>query len=301
MNGIIVGDVLDLAVTLPPASVQAIVTSPPYWGQRDYGLPPTAWPEVTFVPFDSCPPVTIPVWRGCLGREETPLAYTAHLTHVFRLLRAALHPTGTAWLNLGDAYCTRSAQRHDGMRTAIRNFGDATVSLPSWSAYAAEGRTRYSSRLKAHGLKDKDLIGLPWRVAFALQQDGWFIRQDCVWAKKNSVPEPIKDRPSRAHEFVFLLARSTRYHCDIKAAGTAAEPLRARRSWWLVRTSRGATSHTATYPPDLIEPLILASTRPGDTVLDPFVGSGTTYDVCQRLGRECVGFDLDPASAREAS
>lgn len=253
---------------------------------------------MTFVPFDSMPAITIPAWRGCLGREETPLEYTAHLVAVFRLLRPALHATGTAWLNLGDAYCTRSAQRHDGMRTAIRNFADATVPLPSWSDYAAEGRTRYSSRLKANGLKDKDLIGLPWRVAFALQQDGWFIRQDCVWAKKNSVPEPIKDRPSRAHEFVFLLAKSTRYHCDIKAAGTPVEPLRARRSWWLIRTSRGETSHTATYPPDLVEPLILASTRPGDTVLDPFVGSGTTYDVCQRLGRECVGFDLDPASAR---
>jgi DNA modification methylase len=261
-------------------SMQCCVTSPPYWGLRDYGT------------------------EGQIGLESTPDAYVAKMVSVFREVRRVLKDDGTLWLNLGDSYCS------------IR-WGDGTAPPPSNTGNkAALSMTRMSD-----GLKPKDLVGIPWRVAFALQADGWYLRSDIIWSKPNPMPESVTDRPTKAHEYIFLMSKSERYYYDADAIaersiegakrfngghnvgadrhdnnrndGTIITT-RNKRSVWEVVSQPYAEAHFATFPRKLIEPCILAGCPVGGFVLDPFAGSGTTLMVAKHLNRRAVGIELNP-------
>lgn len=320
------GHVLDRLADLPPECAQTCVTSPPYWGLRDYGVPGVEWPAVRFAPMAGLPEVDVPTWTGCLGLESEPLAFVGHLVHVFREVRRVLKDDGTLWLNLGDSY-TRAGGTGRG----------ATSQLAGRKVASAQ---RQQGAVPA-GLEQKQLLGIPWRVAFALQADGWWLRSDVIWAKPNPMPESVTDRPTKAHEYVFLLAKSERYFYDADAvrepesasstaryayagqdgrinkagdyAAAAAgadrgivngrlknprvptDGKRNARSVWTITPKPYHGAHFATMPPDLARTCILAGSRPGDIVLDPFSGSGTTGLVAHELGRRYVGVELNPA------
>ena len=303
---ILLGSCLTLLPTLPDRSVHACVTSPPYWGLRDYGAP------------------------GQLGLEPTPEEYVANLVAVFREVRRVLREDGTVWLVLGDSYAGSwgNQGRRPGRGTQRPVSGPTTQRFGGYGTLHT--RTRTGSWVGDHPvLKPKDLVGVPWRVAFALQADGWYLRSDVVWAKPNPMPESVRDRPTRSHEYVFLLAKGERYHYDRAAVMEPAvsthgsgngyrRPARLsyadrggdapwrpaahrnRRSVWTVPTRAFKGAHFATFPEALIEPCVLAGCPPGGTVLDPFFGAGTTGVVCARLGRACVGIELNPAYAEIA-
>lgn len=282
---------------------QTCVTSPPYFGLRDYGH------------------------DGQLGLEQTPDEYVANMVEVFRCVRDVLSDDGTLWLNIGDSY----ASYRDGKATPDSTRGASTGTLvPKGSA-----RNRMSSTFAGTNIKHKDLIGIPWRLAFALQTDGWYLRQDIIWHKPNPMPESVRDRCTKAHEYIFLLTKSARYWYDSEAVKEAAkfgehhakysgtykrhkveamqtqgatngenyqrgmqqamkDPLnRNRRSVWTVATRPYKGAHFATFPPDLIEPCILAGSRERDIVLDPFIGSGTTAAVAIQHGRQYIGCELN--------
>lgn len=186
---------------LVPESFHTCVTSPPYWGLRDYGIPPTKWPEVTYTPMPGLPAITVPAWTGCLGLEPTPEMFVAHTVAVFREVWRLLRPDGTLWINYGDTYA----------KAGISGLGDPTIGERNLG-----GMKPLAKRIPP-GLKPKDLVGIPWRVAFALQADGWFLRMDNVWNKPNCMPESVQDRPTKAHEYVFLLTKSERYYYDAEA------------------------------------------------------------------------------------
>lgn len=306
------GNASEALSLLPPESVQCCVTSPPYWGLRDYGLPPTHWPVVEFIPMAGLPPVVVPPWSGCLGLEPEPLAFVAHLVHVFREVRCVLAEDGTLWLNLGDSYAS------------VGKWGGSSGGKHAKGLHGDTGVGR-GKRSFGEGLKNKDLIGIPWRVAFALQADGWYLRSDVIWAKPNPMPESVGDRPTKAHEYVFLLAKSERYasaadaireemvkgsagsrfdagKTGVNGAGRVGHggrndnPMgRNARTVWPISTQPYDGAHFATMPSALAERCILAGSRPGDTVLDPFSGAGTTGLVSLRTGRRFVGVDLNPA------
>ena len=276
--------------------VQMCVTSPPYWGLRDYGH------------------------DGQLGLEATPDEYVSNMVGVFRLVRDLLADDGTLWLNLGDSY----ASFRDGKATPDTTRGDSDGTLvPKGSA-----KNRMASTFTGSSIKHKDLVGIPWRVAFALQADGWYLRQDIIWAKPNPMPESVTDRCTKAHEYIFLLSKSGRYYFDAKAIAEPSlypddkrRPLGSKGAWqmdgreqrengggvaydhdtstrnkrsvWAVPTAPYSGAHFATFPPALIEPCILAGSRTGDVVLDPFFGSGTTGEVCERLGRKWIGLEIN--------
>jgi DNA modification methylase len=305
MNQIVQGDALESLRAIPSQSVHCCVTSPPYWGLRDYGV------------------------SGQLGLEPTPQEYVSRMVDVFREVRRVLRDDGTLWLNLGDSYAANRAYQ---VPSRLMN-GDATN-----AAQAADGHGMKATDI---GLKPKDLVGIPWRVAFALQEDGWYLRQDIIWHKPNPMPESVTDRCTKAHEYIFLMAKSERYYYDQGAvkegcasgpsdikkmvekknridakhfhqdpgAMPAANPRtnvgnkravgspegRNRRSVWTVATHSFSGAHFATFPPDLIKPCILAGCPEGGTVLDPFFGSGTTGVVATQLGREYLGIELKPS------
>jgi DNA modification methylase len=280
------GDCLDILPTLESQSIQSVVTSPPYWGLRDYGLPPIVWPAVSYAPMPGLPEMGFEEWRGCLGLEPSPEMYVAHLVHVFRLVREVLRDDGTCWHNMGDSYSASpkgnlNGQDKSGL-TSTRTQENAPAGIDKRSI----------------GLKPKDLIGIPWRAAFALQADGWWLRSDIIWAKPNPMPESVIDRPTRAHEYLFLLAKSARYYYDAdairephKAESIERDKLgwnaafkgrhtmpgekrphstdrngflnpggRNKRTVWRVATQPYPEAHFATFPPALIEPCILAGT-----------------------------------------
>ena len=299
-----VGDALEVLCTLPDESVQCCVTSPPYWGLRDYGT------------------------DGQLGLEPTPFLYVEDLVTAFGEVRRVLRDDGTLWLNLGDSYTT-------GGSTSARAQDPKSVS-PDGAALLRVGTPR--------GLKPKDLVGIPWRVAFALQADGWYLRSDIIWSKPNPMPESVTDRPTKAHEYVFLFSKSQRYFYDADAIKTTAKypdgPNSPRsiksphgqgftrradkqrghgrrhagfndrwdamskseqqakganaRSVWTITTKPYPGAHFATFPPELAERCIKAGSRASDTVLDPFGGSGTTAAVATKLGRNAIHIDLNP-------
>jgi DNA modification methylase len=306
-------DCLETLRQLPSESVNCCVTSPPYWGLRDYGV------------------------AGQLGLEATPEEYVTEMVQVFREVRRVLRDDGTLWLNLGDSYASKMNGRENG----IGSRDDCTRSCRV--ATAVPDRRDFS------GLKPKDLVGIPWRVAFALQADGWWLRSDIVWFKGNPMPESVTDRPTKAHEYVFLLAKSERYYYDqdaireplaassIARLGQNVEgqagseranggrktngPMKAvcfgggktrdghtysgnpwesdgkganKRTVWEIPTTPYPEAHFAVYPEKLVEPCILAGCPEGGTVLDPFAGSGTTLAVAQRLGRNSIGIELNP-------
>jgi site-specific DNA-methyltransferase (cytosine-N4-specific) len=254
-----IGDCRNILPTLAPGSFRTCVTSPPYWGLRDYGH------------------------HDQIGLEPTPEAYVETMVAVFRAVRRVLADDGTLWLNLGDSYATSGGagtQGASGQRADRR--------------YTAEGA---SAKGVPPGLKPKDLVGIPWRVAFALQADGWWLRSDIVWHKSNPMPESVTDRPTKAHEFVFLLSKSERYYYDAEAIKEPVSGLvtdRNRRDVWTVPSQPYAGAHFATMPEALVTPCILAGSAPGDAVLDPFLGSGTVGQVAERLGRRWAGCELNP-------
>lgn len=290
MNKVFFGDCRDTMRQLASegVKVQTCVTSPPYFGLRDYGHP------------------------GQLGLEPTPDEYVSNMVEVFRCVRDLLADDGTLWLNLGDSYAG-----------SANNGG--TTSKTMQGTQAATGRNLPTKR--GDGIKQKDLLGIPWRVAFALQADGWYLRQDIIWSKPNPMPESVTDRCTKAHEYIFMLTKRERYYYDHEAIKEPANPAnyreratvrqtppgqtrqgnlgakrgevlcetRNKRSVWTVATKPYSGAHFATFPPDLIEPCILAGAPAGGIVLDPFFGSGTTGQVCQQLGRQWIGCELNPA------
>lgn len=331
MNKVLFGDCRDSMRQLIAAGVkvQCIVTSPPYWGLRDYGHSGQLGLEKL---------------HDCLGwATGSPCGecHVCHMVDVFRLGRDLLADDGTLWLNYGDSYAStggagwqgKNGQRADRRFTASRD----TVAM------------RDMGRRPPGSLKPKDICGIPWRIAFALQADGWYLRQDIIWHKPSPMPESITDRCTKAHEYLFLLSKCARYYFDadaikepasdntharrkivpagwatgegkhtavahqtekthrkLAAAGSGTKnnssfeaamanltENRNKRSVWTVASQPYSESHFATFPPALIEPCILAGSRPGDIVLDPFFGSGTTGQVAQALGRQWIGLEIN--------
>ena len=290
---ILPGDCRTVLPTLPAGSVQCCVTSPPYYGLRDYGV------------------------AGQMGQESSPAEYVADMVALFREVRRVLADDGTLWLNIGDSYANPGHSK--GNPGSGRNSA-AKAEIGWVKPYSKTGE----------GLKNKDLIGIPWEMAFALRADGWYLRSDIIWHKPNPMPESCTDRPTSAHEHVFLFAKRDRYFYDadaIKETATASpravssrskatdkqqlegrqlngnlgwdrpEMGRNARNVWTIATQPYSSAHFATMPPALAERCIQAGTKPGDTVLDPFGGAGTTGLVADRLGRSAVLIELNPAYA----
>ncbi|QSL90501.1 DNA-methyltransferase [Pseudomonas atacamensis] len=334
---VLIGDCLALLQQMPSASVHCCITSPPYFGLRDYGV------------------------EGQIGLEDTPAAFVSRLVGVFREVRRVLRDDGTLWVNMGDTYASiaggyapeGSAGKHDTVSRATRGA-------------VLRGRRR----APPEGLKQKDLMGIPWRLAFALQDDGWYLRQDIIWHKPNPMPESVRDRCTKAHEYIFLLSKSRKYHCDMDAIredaaesslarwsqdvdgqagservpGKSNGPMKAvggrsrrdsllrvgskreqaipgqskgthrpdraesewdvatrnKRSVWTVPTHSFKGAHFATFPPDLIRPCIQAGAPRGGVVLDPFGGAGTTAVVSMQEGRRSISCELNPEYAAMA-
>lgn len=276
------GDALDVARGLPDGMARTIVTSPPYFGLRDYGE------------------------DGQIGAESSVGEYVARMVELFRELRRVLADDGTLWLNLGDSFSSAGGKSGTGVNARVGN-----------TLKQHDSRTRPVSDMPA-----KNLLGVPWRVAFALQDDGWLLRSDVIWHKPNPMPESVTDRPTKSHEYLFLFAKKPNYYYDadaiaedaekgsagstfttgktgIHGLGRASESVRVedgkrnKRTVWTVATVPFPGSHFAVYPPDLIRPCIRAGSEPGDIVLDPFSGSGTTGAVANFEGRRYVGIDLN--------
>jgi DNA modification methylase len=286
---ILLGDVRTRLSEIPDASVQSCITSPPYWGLRDYGE------------------------DAQIGLEESPQDYVDAMVKVFREVKRVLRDDGTLWLNIGDSY-SGSGKGPAG------NLG---------TAHDERNMERKHSAIVPEGLKPKDLVGIPWRVAFALQADGWYLRQDIIWAKPNPMPESVTDRCTKSHEYLFLLSKSPRYYFNNQAikepstgkSGTwsekthkarighgafnkeykpAADGLRNKRDVWFVNTKPFKGAHFAVMPEGLVEPCILAGSQSGDLILDPFTGSGTVAVVALSYGRNFIGTELNPEYAQIA-
>ncbi|OFZ54944.1 MAG: hypothetical protein A2428_02950 [Bdellovibrionales bacterium RIFOXYC1_FULL_54_43] len=305
------GDCLDMLKTLSDESVHCCVSSPPYWGLRDYGV------------------------AGQIGLEKSPQEFTKKMVRVFREVRRVLRSDGTLWLNLGDGYASSGGTGHQGKHGDRHNRSHTQRQL-----IAAGG---------LFGLKHKDLVGIPWMVAFALRADGWYLRSEIIWHKPNPMPESVSDRPTKSHEQIFLFAKSRRYYYDKNAIAEPisetslaryrrakkynikkyvgemghdhekillnersrwvaasdwddrhakyaerAKPFRNKRTVWSVSAHPFPGAHFATFPPKLVEPCVLAGTPPGGLVLDPFAGAGTTGLVALKHGRRFLGIELNP-------
>jgi len=311
------GDCIDILPTLEANSIQCCVTSPPYYGLRDYGC------------------------AGQIGLEPTPEAYVEKLVAVFREVRRVLRDDGVLWLNLGDSYT-------GGANSGGANQNDGGL------LYRGSGLPNK----RGNGLKPKDLIGIPWRVAFALQADGWYLRQDIIWAKPNPMPESVKDRCTKSHEYIFLLTKSARYYYDadaikeeattfengphgvvrdvlyhynsktnnypkaylknikgdmsergvtrtteglnLKTQSEKTKENRNKRSVWSITTKPYKEAHFATFPEEIPRTCILAGSKKGDTILDPFAGAGTVGYVCEKLDRKFIGIELNPQYTKMA-
>ena len=230
------------------------VTSPPYYGLRDYGGEDKQ-----------------------IGLEQTPEEYIQEMVNVFRLVRDNLTDDGTLWLNIGDSYYNYRPGKGGLPQQTVSN---TKQDLP-------EQCNRRANKLE--GLKEKDLIGIPWMLAFALRADGWYLRQDIIWNKPNPMPESVRDRCTKSHEYIFLLSKNQNYYFDVDAI---KEPTRRKRSVWNINKKGYKDTHFAVYPPDLIKPCILAGSEENDIILDPFMGSGTTAFVAKELGRDYIGCEL---------
>ena len=303
-NQIITGDALTVLRTMEAESVDMCVTSPPYYNLRDYGI------------------------EGQLGHEETPEEYVEKMTEIFREVRRILRKDGTLWVVIGDSYATSSGPQ------APRNTRNSQGHTP---------------KRVPEGYKLKDLIGIPWMVAFALRADGWYLRQDIIWNKTNCMPESVRDRCTRSHEYVFMFSKARAYYYDAEAISepitgnsterylrelksgehgtphlprfggnkyvTDGDPVdrrkdgstyipklrRNKRDVWSICTGGFKGAHFAVFPPQLVRPIILAGCRPGGTVLDPFVGSGTTAAVAIEEGRDYIGIEINPAYVEMAT
>lgn len=337
MYTLIQGDCLQVLPTLPADSVQCVITSPPYLGLRDYGTAKWEGGDANCNHNPQKPDGgaradrTLPLGRGgvyhsvcakCgavrvdsqLGLEPTPDEYVANLVAVFREVRRVLRPDGVVFLNLGDSYA--------GSNCGSNDYRDNGASLSKNDAKYQGQKPGLPS-----GLKPKDLIGIPWRTAFALQADGWWLRQDIVWAKVNPMPESVIDRCTKSHEYLFLLSKSAHYYFDNEAikepaniATQRSNPVNAteaignmstgdrrinyeknrhvvstrnKRDVWFIATRPYKGAHFATFPPALVEPCIKAGSKPGDMVLDCFSGAGTVGVVCKQYGRDFIGIELN--------
>jgi len=262
------GDATTCLRAMEDASAQMCVTSPPYWGLRDYGA------------------------DGQIGVEDSPDAFVLRLVEVFREVRRVLRDDGTLWLNLGDSY----AAARGGSYQPAETLAGGTSGKMSDGSRTNRGRGdgyQPSRNAAAFGLKHKDLIGIPWRVAFALQVDGWYLRSDIIWHKPNPMPESVTDRPTKSHEYVFLLSKSERYFYDAEAIREECLTSRNARTVWTIATKPYAGAHFATFPPEIPKRCIKAGSREGDTVLDPFMGSGTTALVARNLQRRAIGCEIN--------
>ena len=304
---IITGDCLEVMKTLEDKSVQTCITSPPYWGLRDYGV------------------------DGQMGLENTPEEYVAKMVEVFREVRRVLRDDGTLWLNLGDSYAANrggSPMPAETLAGGVSGRGDKVANRGRESGFTPNRDPA------SHGLKHKDLIGIPWRVAFALQSDGWYLRQDIIWHKPNPMPESVTDRCTKAHEYIFLMSKSASYYYNNEAIKEPSANLgktaikfggnkygdsddtkhasksgneytdtgtRNKRDVWTVPNRPFKESHFATFPPQLIEPCVKAGSKAGDTILDPFSGAGTTGLVAFQHEREFIGIELNPEYAEIAT
>ena len=369
------GNNLDIIKTFDDESINCVITSPPYWGLRDYKTEPQIfggdgdclheWDKevngagknndktagklqkgnIGSIGRDDRPSTNFCVkcnaWKGSLGLEPTPDLYVQHLVELFREIKRTLKDDGTVWLNLGDSYAGNCSRASNG--------GRAGFGTPREGVF----------NKTANGLKDKDLVGIPWRVALSLQDDGWWLRSDIIWAKTNPMPESVKDRPTRSHEYIFLLTKSKKYYYDYQAVLEPAtgydgrkdtifkgatknydgvmpngkpqsfvqngyerwqyknlqedgqkpntmhvnrlvgdeymSPVRNKRDVWWVSTKPFKGAHFATFPPDLIEPCVLAGSAEGGIIMDPFCGSGTVGVVCKKHRRNFIGIDLNPS------
>ena len=231
------------------------ITSPPYYGLRDYGG-------------EDCQ----------IGLEESPEEYIQKLVEVFREVRNNLTEDGTLWLNMGDSYYNYRPGK--GQALVKQTVSKSKQDLPDKCARRGN---------KLEGLKEKDLIGIPCMLAFALRADGWYLRQDIIWNKPNPMPESVRDRCTKSHEYVFLLSKNQNYYFNVDAI---KEPTRRKRSVWNINKKGYKDTHFAVYPPDLIKPCILAGSEKNDIILDPFMGSGTTAFVAKELGRDYIGCEL---------
>jgi len=256
---IIEGDSYEVLKLLPSKFVRCVITSPPYWGLRDYGI------------------------KGQVGLEKNLQEFINNLVKIFNQVKRIIHDDGLLWLNIGDGYTSGNrGWRAPDKKNPARAM-DIRPDTPK-------------------GLKPKDLLGIPWHLAFALQKEGWYLRSDIIWHKPNAMPESVKDRPTRCHEYIFLLSKSEKYYYDYELMKERnGNRYRNRRSVWSIKTQPFREAHFATFPPDLIEPCVLASSEKEDYVLDPFFGSGTVGVVCERLGRKYVGIELNPEYIKIAS
>jgi len=310
-NKIYCGDALKVLKTFPSNSVDCCVTSPPYWGLRDYGV------------------------NGQLGLEKTPEEYVKKMVEIFVEVKRVLKKEGTLWLNLGDSYKPVNYGPNAKLRkesTGVKGTLQEKVGHWHSDLGGKDSHERHKACSKM-GLKTKDLCGIPWRVAFALQSDGWYLRSDIIWSKPNPMPESVTDRPTKAHEYIFLMAKSQKYYYDADAVKeklkdssikrnqtgwdgnedrdyingpqnhmskylgsnkAKEETHRNKRSVWEIATQPYSKAHFATFPPKLIKPCILAGCPEGGLILDPFIGSGTTAITARKLARNYVGIELNP-------
>ena len=353
---ILKGNNFDTLKTLDDQSINTVVTSPPYWGLRDYGTgtweggdPDCPHMRTTKISVntatghkgmadkghavgdaiykDICPKCNAVRKDSQLGLEDTPEQFAHNLVMLFREIRRVLRDDGTVWLNLGDTYSS-----HKDCKSTSQTLAKGTQSEKAHVIDKGKSVSRDTKKLKSAGLKNKDLIGIPWRVAFALQQDGWYLRQDIIWHKPNPMPESVKDRCTKAHEYIFLFSKNKKYYYDneaikedcitvnskgekgkpnsVKSIGKSvkglngfeirdgfknmkAQPKKNKRSVWTVATKPYKEAHFATYPPELIEPCIRAGCPKGGTVLDPFGGSGTTAEVAVNNNCNAVLLELN--------
>ena len=283
---ILFGDCRETLKQFPRGSAQMCVTSPPYYGLRDYGGEDNQ-----------------------IGMEQSPEDYVNEMVQVFREVRDVLADDGVLWLNIGDSYYNYRSDGNYPKQSVSKTRQDLPMSTPV-----------RGNKLKVY--KQKDLIGIPWMLAFALRADGWYLRQDIIWNKPNPMPESVKDRCTKSHEYIFLLSKNQNYYYDNEAIkepvkqdwgtrdrtkgkyhnpGTGLQPhsgltksyeRKNKRSVWTVNKKPYKGAHFATYPEELIEPCILAASRPGDTILDPFMGSGTTAYVARKHDRHYIGCEL---------
>lgn len=259
------GDCREKLKSIPDKIFHTVVTSPPYWGLRDYGI------------------------NNQIGLEETPQEYIANMVQVFREVRRVLRDDGTLWLNLGDSYSS-----HKDFKSISQSLAKGNPSEVAHVIDKGKSVSRNTKKLKEVGLKNKDLIGIPWKVAFALQEDGWYLRQDIIWNKPNPMPESVKDRCTKSHEYIFLLSKKDKYYFDNESIKIVNDDEKSnKKSVWTVTTKPYKEAHFATYPPDLIEPCILAGCPEGGYVLDPFGGAGTTALVSDRLKRHSSLIELN--------
>ena len=289
---LLIGNSLEKIDEIEEKSVQAIVTSPPYWGLRDYKA------------------------DGQLGEELVPEDFVKNLTFLFNKSKRVLRDDGTLWLNIGDTYFGAKGGHWEG--------GNSITNDATGSNY----RMQRKAPPKHHRLKIKDLTGIPWMLAFSLQKDGWYLRQDIIWHKPNPMPEAVKDRCVKSHEYIFLLSLKPKYYFDYEAiqekaiyvgdnrasrgdnrrdvplaASMAADSqptgeFRNKRSVWSINTAQSGEAHFAVFPEKIPELCIKAGTKEGDVVLDPFMGSGTTANVAKRLGRKWIGIEINEEYAR---